>query len=337
MPTASATQSTVPSTPQPTSPVTNPGLTIDTPNGNYSGCYEDALGGTGVALFDGPTETGVADLTQESCQQFCTDAPGGPYRYFGIGAGGVCSCGNTFQHDAIPYDGTTLGCDTPCPGDDTQACGGNNRLSVYANNDFLAAPVQTSSTAITTPAVPTTPITEPTVPISITTEPAVTDPNATAGPIQTSSISIPAESLPIPTTTAPVESNPGATDPPVETATTSTVPVESQPAATAAPLPTRLPVYQPYYPDRPPSDAGDGVDAPYFYNGAWQPRPYPGGNGGNRPTRPRPRPTNRRPARPVATRRPWKSRPTVRPWEGGNGYRANRLAARAERRWFGLW
>ncbi|KAF1366019.1 hypothetical protein EJ07DRAFT_27519, partial [Lizonia empirigonia] len=106
-------------------PNTPPGLTIDFPGGNYSGCYEDLEGGTGPRLFNGPFQSQLDNMTQESCQTYCTiEAPLGPYKYFGIEFGSDCYCGNTFQHEAIPYDNTMTSCNISCTGNSTEQCGG---------------------------------------------------------------------------------------------------------------------------------------------------------------------------------------------------------------------
>lgn len=84
-------------------------------------------------------------MTQESCQTYCTiEAPLGPYKYFGIEFGRDCYCGNTFQHDAIPYDNTITSCNISCTGNSTQQCGGVNRISVYLNNDYISLPISQS-------------------------------------------------------------------------------------------------------------------------------------------------------------------------------------------------
>ncbi|KZM19605.1 hypothetical protein ST47_g9108 [Ascochyta rabiei] len=271
-----------------------PNLIIDfTPN-NYSGCYEDAEAGTNLGLLSGPAQTNTVDLTHESCQSFCTTTTGGPYRYFGLEAGTQCRCGNDFQHSATPLDGSATGCETPCSGDATQRCGGINRISVYANNDFLSLPVGVTPTS--------TPIGEPTpvdlpepIDVSLSTPTSEPTPVDLPEPIDVS-LSTPT-SEPTPIVDPNQTSTPGA-----------------------VPSATRLPLLGPLYPNRPPTEAGDSVDVPYF--GA---QPIRGGQPGGNNGRPRPRP--------ATTARPWKPRPTKRPWERN---RAGPIA-RAERRWFGLW
>jgi hypothetical protein len=134
-----------------------------------------------------------------------------------------------------------------------------------------------------------------------------------------------------PTSSLPVVSP----SPPSDTPTLST--------SGKVPTATRLP-----YPNRPPSEVGDGVDYPYFPPpGYYYPdgsdagdgvdAPYKPGHHGYKPGhhgyKPKPKPTQK-PAHPTKPR-PWKPRPTVRPREGGNGYTRN--VVRRERGWFGIW
>ena len=261
---------------------------INTPRGDYAGCYENAVNGTGVSLFSGPGLVDQTNLTLESCQAFCTNALDGPYRFFGIESGIYCRCSNDFQHGAVAYDGTTLDCDTPCSGDNSQRCGAFNRMSVYVNNDFLALPVQVSPEA--TPVL--TPISSPvqtapvqSVPVST---PIAVGPGVSAGPIQ----STPIQSVPVST---PIAVGPGVSAGPIQTTPISTPVVTTVPNAddvdaidqtpgvgsstpVSAPAVPTLPIRplpQPEFPVRPPSVAGDGVDAPYFNNAPYAPLPRP--------------------------------------------------------------
>lgn len=288
---------------------------VDTARANYSGCYEDVIGGSGVSLLNGSSLTGQTNLTIESCQIYCTSgAPGGPYRWFGLESGSDCHCGMELQHDAIPVDGSATDCTTPCSGDPTEKCGASNLLSAYANNDFLSLPVMGELPSSSVPV--TEPVSTPIVTIPVD--------NGSVAPVQTT----PSAPIITPVVPAPSDSGiaaPDANEPSLPVITDVPIPTDS---GVVAPLPgpssVRLPLADPY-PNRPPSEVGDGVDPPYFFNAPWQPRPYPPNNGGNEP-----RPTKKPNTPSYATRKPWKSRPTARPWESGNGYRA-------ERRWFGLW
>lgn len=62
--------------------------------------------------------------------------PDAPYKYFGLEFGRECHCGNTFNHPLEIENGE---CDVPCAGDNTQACGGRNRMNVFENEDYVEA------------------------------------------------------------------------------------------------------------------------------------------------------------------------------------------------------
>jgi WSC domain len=64
-------------------------------------------------------------MTVESCSDFCKNWG---YLYFGLEYFEECWCA-----DEIPEESVDLGnvCDFPCSGDNTQVCGGSNKLSIY--------------------------------------------------------------------------------------------------------------------------------------------------------------------------------------------------------------
>jgi hypothetical protein len=100
------------------------------PLNDFVGCLEDTAS-NGQPLLYGPT---AKKETQELCKAFCTTSSGGPYRYFGIGNGSNCHCGNSFLHPAVNHPGE---CNTGCSGNATEQCGGAmNRISLWQNSDW---------------------------------------------------------------------------------------------------------------------------------------------------------------------------------------------------------
>ncbi|KAM3959319.1 putative inactive tyrosine-protein kinase Wsck [Aphomia sociella] len=89
--------------------------------GDYIGCYrfkiEDLLN----------THTGQSvDVCLSACEQVY-------YKYALIGNGSTCFCGNKPGQFRLPLEV----CDTPCPKNETQKCGGDNAGSVY-DTDVVA-------------------------------------------------------------------------------------------------------------------------------------------------------------------------------------------------------
>jgi hypothetical protein len=70
--------------------------------------------------------------TPRFCEDICGQRNG--YRYFGLQYGMECWCGDSYgKHGRVDPEGDTpsTGCATPCTGDRTQKCGGENINSVY--------------------------------------------------------------------------------------------------------------------------------------------------------------------------------------------------------------
>lgn len=66
-------------------------------------------------------------MTLEMCIQSCSDTT-----YAGL-SGKSCRCASDLDAStmALPFESSD--CSTPCPGDSSQFCGGDARLTVYAN------------------------------------------------------------------------------------------------------------------------------------------------------------------------------------------------------------
>lgn len=108
-------------------------------NYNYLGCYSEATNGR--ALGDKapalPANGGTLDFCAQGCQG---------YKYFGAEFGGECYCGNTINAGSalVPGDRTTNGCNMICNGNQSEYCGGANRLEMYVLNGSLPDPPVTT-------------------------------------------------------------------------------------------------------------------------------------------------------------------------------------------------
>ncbi|KAH7034935.1 uncharacterized protein B0I36DRAFT_381758 [Microdochium trichocladiopsis] len=87
----------------------------------YQGCWTD-IGRTIEAAF---LETN--DMTIQKCITFCK---GQNYPYAGLEYYGQCFCGISLAKGAQQASDPSQ-CNTPCNGDNTQPCGGPNRLTLY--------------------------------------------------------------------------------------------------------------------------------------------------------------------------------------------------------------
>ncbi|KAI7353574.1 hypothetical protein KC354_g11458 [Hortaea werneckii] len=109
----------------------------------YLACYNDSVTNRtlqGAYLFG----TSLQNLTLERCATFCDD-----FQYFGVEYAQECYCGSQLLNNAIQQDPSS--CSAPCAGDDTQNCGGYNRISVYRNRNSTAVVSSSSSETLFTP------------------------------------------------------------------------------------------------------------------------------------------------------------------------------------------
>ncbi|KAI7539437.1 hypothetical protein KC331_g9757 [Hortaea werneckii] len=109
----------------------------------YLACYNDSVTNRtlqGAYLFG----TSLQNLTLERCATFCDD-----FQYFGVEYAQECYCGSQLLNNAIQQDSSS--CSAPCAGDETQNCGGYNRISVYRNRNFTAVVSSTFSGISSTP------------------------------------------------------------------------------------------------------------------------------------------------------------------------------------------
>ncbi|KAF9693906.1 hypothetical protein EKO04_008402 [Ascochyta lentis] len=90
----------------------------------YEGCYVDGAGGR--SLSQGGAVQG--QMTNEKCRNACRTQG---YVLAGTEYSGECFCGNTLVFGGAPaVDGEAL-CNMPCNGNQTEVCGGPNRLSLF--------------------------------------------------------------------------------------------------------------------------------------------------------------------------------------------------------------
>lgn len=72
-------------------------------------------------------DTNFANLTNEKCIDFCLEKG---YAIAGTQSGSQCFCGNDISEQTLFIEETA--CATSCTGDDSEVCGDNQKLSVYA-------------------------------------------------------------------------------------------------------------------------------------------------------------------------------------------------------------
>ncbi|KAL2270142.1 hypothetical protein VTJ83DRAFT_2326 [Remersonia thermophila] len=109
----------------------------------YHGCYNettDIPNTTGLrALHGGKVEIEPGRMTVRRCLEHCStgagDAQGGntaPYAFAGLEYARECWCATSLSGLSARLADDE--CDLPCEGNQTQACGGNLKLSVYTLN-----------------------------------------------------------------------------------------------------------------------------------------------------------------------------------------------------------
>ncbi|KAI7223969.1 general substrate transporter [Hortaea werneckii] len=136
----------------------------------YLACYNDSVTNRtlqGAYLFG----TSLQNLTLERCATFCDD-----FQYFGVEYAQECYCGSQLLNNAIQQDPSS--CSAPCAGEETQNCGGYNRISVYQNRNFTAV-VSSSFSGISATEVATSAIVSPSSSFDaseVTVEPTMSGP-----------------------------------------------------------------------------------------------------------------------------------------------------------------
>lgn len=126
--------------------ITPGGATI--PGYKYLGCYND----TAAARSLSGTYTYNNNMTVEACAVFCNGA-----NYFGVEYYDECYCGNTLAVDSINQPVTD--CSYPCSGNNSEFCGGSNRLDLYQlGSDIVtttSSPISSSTQPVSTASLST--------------------------------------------------------------------------------------------------------------------------------------------------------------------------------------
>lgn len=116
----------------------------------YEGCYVDGAGGR--SLPNGAAVQG--QMTNEKCRNACRAAG---YVLAGSEYAGECFCGNALQAGGAPAPDGETQCNMPCNGNQTEICGGSNRLSLFRYYLGNESPTSSTTGAVssTAAAVPT--------------------------------------------------------------------------------------------------------------------------------------------------------------------------------------
>ncbi|KAI7501394.1 hypothetical protein KC367_g2951 [Hortaea werneckii] len=133
----------------------------------YLACYNDSVTNRTLQsayLFG----TSLQNLTLERCADFCDD-----FQFFGVEYAQECYCGSELLNNAIQQDPAS--CYASCAGDETQNCGGYNRISVYRNRNFTAVASSSLSGTSSTLGVPSS---SSSGAIGVTAEPTMYDPSS---------------------------------------------------------------------------------------------------------------------------------------------------------------
>ncbi|KAL5392928.1 hypothetical protein DPSP01_000621 [Paraphaeosphaeria sporulosa] len=92
----------------------------------YSGCFADSVASRALPF---KADLEFTNATIEQCTAYCK---GNNYRYAGLEYYGQCFCGASVSAVVAPE----VECNFPCNGDPTQACGGEDRVSIYQDPTF---------------------------------------------------------------------------------------------------------------------------------------------------------------------------------------------------------
>lgn len=89
---------------------------------SYLGCFSSS---SDFKSFQAVQES--EEMTLEMCIESCSDTT-----YAGL-SGNACFCASTLDAETMALPLESSDCSKPCPGDASQFCGGDARLTVYAN------------------------------------------------------------------------------------------------------------------------------------------------------------------------------------------------------------
>lgn len=104
------------------------------------GCYTDSVAGRTLSVGMG-VDGGAAAMTNEKCQTACMAAG---FIWAGTEYSGECYCDSQLRNGGGPADDGTDGCNMLCNGDNTEICGGSNRLTMFK---YISASDSTSSSS----------------------------------------------------------------------------------------------------------------------------------------------------------------------------------------------
>ncbi|KAK7969552.1 WSC domain-containing protein [Apiospora saccharicola] len=128
---------------------------LGVPGWKSMGCYAEGT--------NGRTLTYQANTGNSNSALTCTAACGAAgYTLAGTEYSGQCFCGNSFQNGGAP---ATSGCSMLCSGNQTEICGGPDRLNVYSSsgNAMPSGTATKTTTAAAAPTAPTGPVQPPSV------------------------------------------------------------------------------------------------------------------------------------------------------------------------------
>jgi hypothetical protein len=95
-----------------------------------AGCYAE---GNGVMALAGNAWS-LNTMTVSQCLNGCSELG---YKFAGLKSGNQCNCGSTFNGGIkLPYSQ----CQTMCPGNTTQTCGGDNRIELFNTTAATVTP-----------------------------------------------------------------------------------------------------------------------------------------------------------------------------------------------------
>ncbi|KAK4447697.1 WSC domain-containing protein [Podospora aff. communis PSN243] len=98
----------------------------------YHGCYNETMDLPGTigtrALYGGKSQVLEGTMTVPTCQNFCR-SNGTVYKFAGLEYARECWCAQSLSTLSLPFHDSA--CSLPCEGDNTTACGGYLKISVY--------------------------------------------------------------------------------------------------------------------------------------------------------------------------------------------------------------
>ncbi|KAH9909039.1 putative glyoxal oxidase [Xylariomycetidae sp. FL2044] len=173
------------------------------PDWPHIGCYSEGNGGRALT-YGAPVPAG--QMNAANCTAACFAAG---YVLAGTEYSGECYCGNSIANGGSP---ATDGCSMKCNGNQSEICGGPNRLNVY---DYkMSYPVPGKSTSL--------PVTSSTTPApSLNTSSSVPPSSATSSP-STTPPAITSNTTTTPSTTSAGISSPPSPLPPITSSTSAT-------------------------------------------------------------------------------------------------------------------